>query len=101
MATILTLLIVPVYILWRLSHETASEGLIGEIIGVLLSFTLLFSAVLSHFTRAKRQEILASAAAYVQCPSKTDVEMLKKSFQILCCARGLRWKCWTIVSHRY
>jgi len=36
------------------------------IIGVLLVATLVFSAALSLLTRAKRHEILASAAAYVQ-----------------------------------
>ena len=37
----------------------------GVCIAILLVCTLLFSAVLSVFTRAKRHEILGAAAAYV------------------------------------
>ncbi|KAF7951557.1 hypothetical protein EAE96_006862 [Botrytis aclada] len=62
--TILTLLVVPVYILWYLSSVPSSKSPIGILIGILLVFTLLFSAVLSLFTRAKRHEVLAAAAAY-------------------------------------
>jgi len=62
-AMILTLLIVPVYILWHLTRIPPSGTAIAIIIGVLLIFTLIFSGALSLFTRAKRHEILASAAA--------------------------------------
>jgi hypothetical protein len=60
---ILALLIVPVYILWHLTRVTESTTVVAIIVGVLLVFTLVFSAVLSLFTRARRHEILASAAA--------------------------------------
>jgi hypothetical protein len=65
---ITALLIVPIYLLYSLvkdedgkldSHTT------GICITILLVCTLLFSAVLSLFTRAKRHEILGAAAAYV------------------------------------
>ena len=62
---ILGLLVAPIWILFYLtvildgtSTETAS-------IGVLLVSTLLFSSVLSLFTRARRHEILAAAAGWV------------------------------------
>ncbi|KAF4624048.1 hypothetical protein G7Y89_g14125 [Cudoniella acicularis] len=62
--TILALLIVPVYILWNLTREIQSSRTVAIIIAVLLVSTLIFSGVLSLFTRAKRHEVLASAAAY-------------------------------------
>ncbi|TVY46033.1 hypothetical protein LSUB1_G000184 [Lachnellula subtilissima] len=61
---IVALLIGPVYILWQLTTSSQSVKSINLIIVVLLLFTLLFSGVLSLFTRAKRHEILAAAAAY-------------------------------------
>lgn len=61
--TILALLIVPVYLLWKLTRRVASGPMVAIIIAVLLVFTLVFSAVLTLFTRAKRHEILASSAA--------------------------------------
>ena len=61
--TILALLIAPVYILWKLTRTIENNKMVGVIIGVLLIFTLVFSAVLTLFTRAKRHEILAAAAA--------------------------------------
>jgi len=69
---ILALLIVPVYILWKLTRVTESNTTTAVIIGVLLVFTLVFSGVLSLFTRAKRHEILAAAAAYVLPPKISD-----------------------------
>jgi hypothetical protein len=60
---ILTLLIMPVWLLWKLTRGARSEEIMGIIIMVLLLFTLAFSVVLSLFTRAERHEILASAAA--------------------------------------
>jgi len=61
---ILALLIIPVYLLWNLSKggDDMSNTTTAVIMGVLLVFTLVFSAVLSLFTRAKRHEILAAAA---------------------------------------
>jgi ABC-type Mn2+/Zn2+ transport system permease subunit len=66
MAAILALLIVPVYTLWRLTRNVESGEIIAVVIAVLLAFTLVFSGVLRLFTRAKRHEILAASAAYVQ-----------------------------------
>jgi hypothetical protein len=61
---ILILLIVPVYILWNLVNKTADNHTDAVCIGVLLVFTLAFSAILSLFTRARRHEIFGAAAAY-------------------------------------
>jgi len=68
---IIALLIVPIYLLYNLVKD--KEGILdahstGVCIGILLVSTLLFSAVLSLFTRAKRHEILGAAAAYVSIP---------------------------------
>jgi hypothetical protein len=59
---ILILLVVPIYILYHLIR-LQSERSYALSIGVLVIFTLAFSAVLSLFTRARRHEILAAAAA--------------------------------------
>lgn len=61
---LLLLLVVPVYVLYHLVTELGNNRTDTICIGVLLVFTLVFSAVLSLFTRAKRHEILAAAAAY-------------------------------------
>ncbi|RDW74875.1 hypothetical protein BP6252_06017 [Coleophoma cylindrospora] len=63
-AMILALLIIPIYVLWHLSNEVQDTTTTAVTIGVLLVFTLVFSAVLSLFTRARRHEILGAAAAY-------------------------------------
>ena len=62
---ILFLLIIPIYVLWNLAGqlEDGKASASAVTIGVLLVFTLIFSAVLSLFTRAKRHEILGAAAA--------------------------------------
>ena len=63
---ILFLLVVPIYFLYTLvkNSEGAMTGRANAIsIGILLMFTLVFSAVLSFFTRARRHEILGAAAA--------------------------------------
>jgi hypothetical protein len=67
-AMIVALLIVPIYLLYNMVKD--KQGILdahstGICIGILLVCTLLFSAVLSLFTRAKRHEILGAAAAYV------------------------------------
>ena len=65
---IVALLIVPIYLLYNLVKETdgkLDDHATGVCIAILLVCTLLFSAVLSVFTRAKRHEILGAAAAYV------------------------------------
>lgn len=62
--TILLLLIVPTYVLYHLTNDMKQDSQSTALcIGVLLVFTLAFSAVLSLFTRARRHEILAAAAA--------------------------------------
>jgi hypothetical protein len=61
---ILILLIGPIYLLYHLVTTVKSSRTDADCMGVLLVATLAFSAVLSVFTRAKRHEILASAAAY-------------------------------------
>jgi hypothetical protein len=60
---IVAILITPIYILFYLTVSPQTGHSIVIIISVLLIFTLLFSGVLSLFTRAKRHEILAAAAA--------------------------------------
>ncbi|KAF2230438.1 hypothetical protein EV356DRAFT_536371 [Viridothelium virens] len=61
---ILILLIVPIYILFHLITDVKTDRSYAICIGILVIFTLSFSAVLSLFTRAKRHEILGAAAAY-------------------------------------
>lgn len=65
-AIILVLLITPIFILWHLTRTTPSGKVIAIIICTLLICTLVFSVTLSLFTRAKRHEILAAAAAYAK-----------------------------------
>ena len=68
---IVALLIVPIYLLYNLVKDTdgkLDDHATGVCIAILLVCTLLFSAVLSVFTRAKRHEILGAAAAYVGPP---------------------------------
>ena len=58
---ILALLMVPIWLLYRFSVE----GIIAtssDTIGVVLVFTLVFSAALSAFTKARRHEIVAASA---------------------------------------
>ncbi|KAL5383150.1 hypothetical protein DPSP01_006126 [Paraphaeosphaeria sporulosa] len=62
-AMILILLIVPIYILYHLINDVKTDKAYAICIGVLVVATLAFSAVLSLFTKAKRHEILAAAAA--------------------------------------
>jgi len=61
---ILTLLIVPIYLLYQFTRKAQSTHITAMCIGILLIFTLFFSLCISLFTRAKRHEILAAAAAY-------------------------------------
>ena len=67
---IIALLIIPIYLLYNLakaSREADEQSLDQDrtaiSMGILLVFTLVFSAILSLFTRAKRHEILGAAAA--------------------------------------
>jgi hypothetical protein len=61
--TILALLVIPIYALWDLTRKAETGAMVAAVIGILLVFTLVFSAVLTLFTRAQRHEILAAAAA--------------------------------------
>ena len=61
---LLALLIIPIWILYKFSVS----GLISEIhdtIAVIFVSTLIFSAALTTFTKAKRHEIVAASAGYV------------------------------------
>ncbi|KAI9894817.1 MAG: hypothetical protein M1814_000036 [Vezdaea aestivalis] len=60
---VLILMVVPVYILFELSIAYGVSAASPKAIGVLLVFTLIFSAVLSLFTKARRHEILGATAA--------------------------------------
>jgi hypothetical protein len=60
---ILALLIIPIYLLYHLADGVESPRSNAICIGILLTFTLFFSACLALFTKAKRHEILAAAAA--------------------------------------
>lgn len=74
-AMILLLLILPIYTLWHLSGEAQTQKTTAVTVGVLLIFTLVFSGVLSFFTRAKRHEILGCAAGsvYPFCHHSVDL----------------------------
>ena len=67
---IFILLVVPVILMYKLSSSTPDGKAIVtprqmlNSIGVLLVFTLLFSAAISLVTRAARHELFASSAAY-------------------------------------
>ncbi|KAK0516460.1 hypothetical protein JMJ35_001063 [Cladonia borealis] len=60
---ILVLLIVPIWLLYRLSLKGAIAT-DPRTIGVIIVPTLIFSAVLSAVTKAKRHELLAASAGY-------------------------------------
>jgi UDP-N-acetylmuramyl pentapeptide phosphotransferase/UDP-N-acetylglucosamine-1-phosphate transferase len=69
MFAIIALLIIPIYLMYtrvKASSKADTQFLdqdgTATCIGILLVFTLLFSAILSLFTRAKRHEILGAAA---------------------------------------
>lgn len=59
----LILLVVPTYALYRVTNIKGSSTSNATCIGILLVATLVFSAVLSLFTKAKRHEILGASAA--------------------------------------
>lgn len=60
---VLVLLIVPIYMLYHLINDINTGRAYAICMGILVVSTLAFSAVLCLFTRAKRHEILAAAAA--------------------------------------
>ena len=57
---ILALLVVPIYLLYRLTDGMDTPHSNAICLGILLLFILAFSAVLTLFTRARRHEILVS-----------------------------------------
>lgn len=58
---ILALLMVPIALLYRSAvHGTIART--TDTVVLILAFTLIFSAVLSAFTKAKRHEIVAASA---------------------------------------
>ncbi|KAF2186441.1 hypothetical protein K469DRAFT_706409 [Zopfia rhizophila CBS 207.26] len=61
---VLILLVLPIYLLYHMVHDIGTKKAYVICIGMLLIFTLAFSSVLSLFTKARRHEILAAAAAY-------------------------------------
>lgn len=60
-AMVLALLVVPIWLLYRFSVE-GTIATSPDTIGVVLVFTLVFSAALTGFTKAKRHEIVAASA---------------------------------------
>ncbi|KAL8734042.1 MAG: hypothetical protein Q9166_001803 [cf. Caloplaca sp. 2 TL-2023] len=58
---ILVLLMTPIWLLYK-SSVNGTIGKITDTIVLILSFTLIFSAMLSVFTKAKRHEIVAASA---------------------------------------
>jgi cytochrome c biogenesis protein CcdA len=63
---ILTLIILPVYALYHVSsvYENVNANTSNAVcMGILLVATLLFSAGLSLFTKARRHEVLGASAA--------------------------------------
>jgi len=66
MIWILALLVVPVYALYHVgssfNHRNANTSN-AVCMGILLVATLLFSAAMALFTKAKRHELLAASAA--------------------------------------
>lgn len=77
MITVLALLIVPVYLLYHVasSFNKANAYTSNAIcIGILLVATLLFSAALALFTKAKRHELLGAAAGLVGNDTLIDLK---------------------------
>ncbi|KAF2839380.1 hypothetical protein M501DRAFT_974670 [Patellaria atrata CBS 101060] len=61
---IFILLILPVVAMYRLTAMSTSPNSTFNAIGVLVVFTLLFSAAMSLLTKARRHELFAASAAY-------------------------------------
>ena len=81
---ILVLLIVPIWLLYRFSIMD-TIGTSADTICVILFFTLIFSALLSGFTKAKRHEVLAASAGSV-------------SFSLFCGSKPI-YSIWTLHSY--
>lgn len=64
-SVIFLLLVLPVVVMYQLSSlGLADQKSTFRVIGVLIVFTLLFSAALSVMTTAKRHELFAASSAY-------------------------------------
>lgn len=61
---IFVLLVLPVIVMYKLTSLGQGEHGTFKAIGVLVVFTLLFSAAMSMLTKARRHELFAAAAAY-------------------------------------
>lgn len=59
--TVLALLVVPIYLLYKFSIE-GTLATSPDTLAVVLVFTLVFSGFLTAFTKAKRHEIVAASA---------------------------------------
>ena len=60
---IFVLLVLPVVAMYRLT-SIGDRNSTFDAVGVLVVFTLLFSAAMALLTKAKRQELFAASAAY-------------------------------------
>jgi amino acid permease len=60
---IFILLVLPVVAMYELTSIGKADSTI-KAVGVLVVFTLLFSAAMSFVTKAKRHELFAASAAY-------------------------------------
>jgi hypothetical protein len=87
---VVALLIVPIYLPYTSvsrSNSTLDRNGLAVRIGLLLVFTLLFSAVLSLFTRAKRHEILVQLPREYVDSWQLDLKLMPA--QVLRRPRGL------------
>ena len=62
-SVIFILLVLPVVAMYRLTGLGHTQPVFSAV-GVLIIFTLLFSAAMSLLTKAKRHELFAASAAY-------------------------------------
>ena len=61
---IFILLVLPVIAVYKLTEVGAKPQSTFKAVGVLVVFTLLFSAAISLLTKARRHELFAASAAY-------------------------------------
>jgi len=61
---IFVLLVLPIVAMYRLTTSGAKPHSTFSAVGVLVVFTLLFSAAMSLVTKARRHELFAASAAY-------------------------------------
>jgi hypothetical protein len=61
---IFVLLVLPVIAMYKLTTLSSASNGTFNAIGVLVVFTLLFSAAMSLLTKARRHELFAASAAY-------------------------------------